>query len=378
MRPIWNKFALAIALTGTLTGCHSNENDKEDSEVKAIYDTSGRPLDINFTNVNSESVDWGAASEKQYNSIGNLALNGSRSGCTATFLDVKGASEAPAYFITNGHCFPGISPKDFFLKKSLPNYKIRLNRFKGQSNDLELTIKLVNYATVTGTDVMIVEANTMSGTDANGEAVANQPVTFGALKALGYNPIAFANSAPAKDLAVELLQIPVGKGSTARLNEIYLRKATCKLGQVGLRIEEENGFGENRYKDPVARHFCSALGGSSGSPMLVGGASPSIIALHFTSSFMPGLIKAHAQRIESGIDGLILEQNPEGCLEEGQGLSCKWIKVNKCVSNVPCEIYSSGKYTLPTVNYAASIEGAKSCFANGIFDINATGCSLQQ
>lgn len=287
----------------------------------AIFDRSGNRLPDN--DVNSSQVNWellSANKGRKYNGVGRLEhrFNGF---CTAFFIDTNGDKKAPAYALTNGHCYDGInfpSPQEILINQP-SNLVFKLNYFKDERvRARPVPVRRVVYATMKGTDITILELGT----------------TYKQLVKEGFTPLKIAEVSPPVGEPVEVVGIPMRGVEPARS---FLHRAVCQIGEsVNVR--------EDVYQwEQSIRNRCSVVGGMSGSP-IVSLKSNQVVAIANT-----------------GVDDEAMKQ-PE------------------CSINRPCEVSSDGRVTtFPKENYAQRVSDIPSCFdRKGIFNLNLLSCRLEK
>lgn len=287
----------------------------------AIFDRSGNRLPDN--DVNSSQVNWellSANKGRKYNGVGRLEhrFNGF---CTAFFIDTNGDKKAPAYALTNGHCYDGInfpSPQEILINQP-SNLVFKLNYFKDERvRARPVPVRRVVYATMKGTDITILELGT----------------TYKQLVKEGFTPLKIAEVSPPVGEPVEVVGIPMRGVEPARS---FLHRAVCQIGEsVNVR--------EDVYQwEQSIRNRCSVVGGMSGSP-IVSLKSNQVVAIANT-----------------GVDDEAMKQ-PE------------------CSINRPCEVSRDGRVTtFPKENYAQRVSDIPSCFdRKGIFNLNLLSCRLEK
>src|SRR5919202_1901929 len=287
----------------------------------AIYDKNGNK--IPDAEVNSSEVNWELLSAEQgrtYNGVVSLENEG-KGFCTAFFLNTDGDGNAPAYAITNGHCydiplFP--AAKEIIVNRS-SSMVLKLNYFRNEETRVRpVFVQRVVYATIKNTDIAILELDT----------------TFKQLLREGFIPLNMDSVLPTVGEPVKVIGIPV---SGVKPSVSFLHKAACEVGET-VRIREDV------YQlDTSIRHHCSVVGGMSGSPM-ISLKSDRVVAI-----------------VNTGVNDEALTQ-PE------------------CSLNRPCEVSSDGKVaTFPKENYAQRVNTILSCFdKKGIFNLNLPSCTLEK
>jgi hypothetical protein len=287
----------------------------------AIYDKSGNK--IPDAEVNSSEVNWQLLSAEQgrtYNGVGSLENEGNGF-CTAFFLNTGGGSNAPAYAITNGHCYdiPLFPAAQEIIVNRSSKMVLKLNYFVNEKTRVRpVSVRRVVYATLKNTDIAILELDT----------------TFKQLLREGFTPLNMDSVPPAIGEPVQVIGIPVS-GLNPSLS--FLHKVVCEVGEtVSIR--------EDIYElDRSIRHHCSVVGGMSGSPM-ISLKSNQVVAI-----------------VNTAVNDEALTQ-PE------------------CSLNRPCEVSNDGKVaTFPKENYAQRVNNVLSCFdQKGIFNLNLSSCNLEK
>jgi hypothetical protein len=236
-----------------------------------------------------------------------------RSTCTATFVDVGGGPDAPAYVLTNGHCAQEWDGNAVFTGQPADTMRMVFNFFQDTPNGtVEVPGRQVVYSTMKGRDLSIIEL----------------AATVGELRAQGITPLKPAAAAPDAPFAARVVGAPV----TAVPAEIaYLRQEDCTVSGAADLFEFIWHF------DDALRNSCQDIyGGSSGSPLFALGADD-IVALINTTN----------------IGG-----------------------VTPCAAGVPCEATPDGTRLVPNTSYAIPLAELVSCFTGGRFDLALPGCPL--
>lgn len=287
----------------------------------AIFDQNGNELPdgaVNSANVNWEllSVEKG----RKYNGVGLLETK-AEGFCTAFFLDTNGDDKAPAYAVTNGHCYDGSSfpnPGEILINRP-SNVVFKLNYFKDEKTRVRpIRVRRVAYATMKGTDITVLELTT----------------PFQQLVKEGFTPLKIDEVPAPVGEPVEVIGIPMRGVQASRS---FLHRAACEIGQSA-------NVREDIYQwDKSIRNRCSVVGGMSGSP-IVSLKSNRVVAIANT-----------------GVDDAAMKQ-PE------------------CSMNRPCEVLGDGKVaTFPQENYAQRVNDIPSCFdRKGIFNLNLPSCRLEK
>ena len=286
-----------------------------------IFDRNGNKLPD--AEVNSSKVNWELLSiekGRKYNGVGLLAqsLFGL---CTAFFVDTQGSEQAPAYAVTNGHCYDGStfpSPQEILINQP-STLVFQLNYFKdGIKRVRSVRVQRIAYATMKGTDITVLQLDT----------------SFKQLVKEGFTPLKIEQVPAPVGEPVEIIGIPLSGMEPSRS---FLHRAVCEVGQsVNVR--------EDVYQwEKSIRNRCSLVGGMSGSPVV---------------SLQSNRVVAIAN---TGVDDKALSQ-PE------------------CSLNRPCEISRDGRVTTwAQENYAQRVSDIPSCFdRRGIFNLNLPSCHLEK
>lgn len=287
----------------------------------AVYDRNGNKLPD--AKRNSLEVNWEllySEQGKKYNGVGIIGYE-SDGFCTAFFLNTGGNDNAPAYAITNGHCYDGMgfpNAQEIIINKP-SSLVFKLNYFENTKNSVRpVRVRQVVYATMKGTDLAILELDS----------------TFKQLVKEGFTPLMIDDIPPSEGEHIKVIGIPMSQILPTRR---FLHRAVCQVGKsVNLR--------EDVYQwEEVIRHRCSALGGMSGSP-IISLKTNRVVGIHNTSVTDRALIR------------------PE------------------CAEDRPCEIGSDGKVaTFSQENYAQRVSDIPSCFdGKGIFNLNLAFCKLEK
>jgi hypothetical protein len=287
----------------------------------AIFDRNGNRLPD--TEVNSSKVNWELLSVgkgRKYNGVG-LLMRGVDGFCTAFFLDTNGNEQAPAYAVTNGHCYDGsVFPNAQEILTNQPsNIVFKLNYFKDAKTRVrQVHVRRVAYATMKGTDITILELAT----------------PFKQLLKEGFTPLKIDEVPARAGEPVEVIGIPM---SGVETSQSFLHRSTCEVGP-SVNVREDIYHWEKSI-----RNRCSVVGGMSGSPV-VSLKSNRVVAIANT-----------------GVDDEAMAQ-PE------------------CSMNRPCEVFSNGKVaTFIKENYAQRVSDIPSCFdRRGMFNLNLSSCRLDK
>jgi len=289
----------------------------------AVYDRNGNKLPD--AKRNSIEVNWEllyAEQGKKYNGVGIIGY-GADGFCTAFLLntDGNGNDNAPAYAVTNGHCYDGISfpiAQEIIINKP-SNLVLKLNYFENAKNSIRpVVVRQVVYATMKSTDLAILELDS----------------TLKQLVKEGFTPLKIDDIPPSTGEPIEIIGIPMTQILPARR---FLHRVACQVGEsVNLR--------EDVYQwEKAIRHRCSALGGMSGSPV-ISLKNNRVVGIHNTSVTDRALTRS------------------------------------ECAEDRPCEVGSDGKVaTFPQENYAQKVSNIPSCFdRKGIFNLNLPFCKLEK
>ncbi len=315
MRTTWAQYTLLASL-GVGLALVSN------LAQAAIYDRNGKKLPD--TEVNSSEVNWElltAEQDRNYNGIGMLEQEGDRGFCTAFFVNTGGDDKAPAYAITNGHCYdiPQFPKAKEIIINRPSSMVLKLNYFVNEEARFRpVGVRRIAYATMKGTDIAILELDT----------------TFKQLVNEGFTPLKIDNVPAKVGEPVKVIGVP---GFGMEPSRTYLHRANCE-------VRESVTIQEAIYQwDKSIRHRCSTIGGMSGSPM-VSLKSNRVVAI-----------------VNTGVNDEALPQ-PE----------CSW--------NRPCEISNDGRVaTFPDENYAQRVNTIPFCFdSKGMFNLNLPSCGLEK
>ena len=285
--------------------------------LSAIFDEHGYKLPD--TEVNIPEVAWAvldAESHKFYSGVGRYG------NCTGTLLDTTDDSSAPAYVLTNGHCVTSgsMAPSGYLSDApESPSRKMHFNYYKGftPATLITVSVKKISFASMDKTDAALVELN----------------ASLGELKDRGICPFRLGEAKPVSGQKIQVVGVPL----TGMLPENQgLRLSICTAGgTVALRE------GEYTFPDSF-RHQCSAVGGSSGSPV-----------------FEPR---------DFSIVGLVNTSINDSAAAEAS-----------CSLNKPCEVSESGEIITNTKdNYAQKIDYLVGCFDRfGFFDLRLSTCGIK-
>lgn len=288
----------------------------------AIFDPNGNKLPD--AEVNSAQVSWKllkGEESKKYNGVGLLEFASNWS-CTAFFIKTGNNPQAPAYAVTNGHCYDGsnglLGANEIIVNRP-SRLVFKLNYFANETDRVRsIGVRRVAYATMKNTDLAILELDT----------------TFDRLVKEGFTPLTIDKNPVRVGEPVEVIGIPMDRVDPAKT---YLHKAVCAIGQsANVREDVYN------WKDSV-RNRCSVVGGMSGSPM-ISVKSNRVVAI-----------------VNTGVNDEALPQ-PE------------------CSLNRPCEVSKDGNIaTLTNENYAQKASKIPYCFnRRGIFNLKLRSCGLEK
>lgn len=240
--------------------------------------------------------------------------------CTAFLVDTGGSPDAPAYMVSNGHCFDLDANAVIVDRAPAPTVRVTFHYFQDtQDRQLVMPVRRIAYSTMKRMDLSILELDT----------------TLGALAAKGVLPIVIAARPPEPGTIVESIGAPV---DGVPLDEAFLRRSECALAPPVDLVEFTWRF------DRESPNVCSDItGGSSGSPVFD---------------------KASGQVVG------VMNTTTAGALHDSGDFLC--------YSGQPCEIVPGGgfRYRRET-NYAVPVDGIPACFSpEGLFDLARAGCSL--
>jgi len=309
----WIQKTLAISLGLALTSNFSQA---------AIYDQDGNK--IPDAEVNSSKVNWQllkAQENKKYNGVGMLE-SGDGAFCTAFFIHTTGHPNAPAYALTNGHCYDaslGFPGKNEIVVNHPSDMVFHLNYFVDAKNHVRsVPVRRVVYATMKSNDIAILELET----------------TFKQLVNEGFTPLTVAKEPGQIGEPVEVIGVPI---SDVQPSLRFLHRSVCQIGQLA-------NLREDVYQwEQSIRNRCSVVGGMSGSPM-ISLKSNQVVAI-----------------VNTGVNDDALAQPV-------------------CSLNRPCEVAADGKITtLENENYAQLVSKIPLCFnPNGTFNLSSPSCQLEK
>ncbi len=288
---------------------------------EVVFDHDGNKLPD--SEVNSGQVNWELlriSSSKAFNGVGLVDM-GRGGGCTGTFLDTGALANAPAYVLSNGHCVGPklMGPGDILVDQpASPGMNFRFNYFVDAGKNVRMVpIRRVVYATMHHTDIAIFELD----------------ATYAQLVSEGFVPHVIAAADPVAGTQVEMVGVPQ---NGVRRATRFVRRSTCRVG-------DRTNLKEGDYTFSGAfRHWCSSVGGSSGSPVIAR-QSGEIVAINNT-----------------GVDDSALAA-PE------------------CSIDRPCEVAPDGSVTTDVkTNYAQKTSNIPTCVdRSGIFGVKVPGCRLE-
>ena len=328
-------------LVWALSNCSSGSSS---SNLQVIYDRKGEKLPDQ--DARSDQVDWTILSQNSpegviANSVGLLRISSGFGNCTAFLLkSTPQKVGVPSYAVTSGHCLKGPSGEFLEPDRVFTNYPLAgelvFNFFKDApfSTYKVVTVKGVQYSTMKSIDLGLLELSETSS----------------ALSEQGFLGLSLAsNLQKVPDVSdstehVILIGIPFGGLSE---NDIFLRYSNCSAGNnVPLLREGTYSFTQ------TIQHQCSALEGSSGSPLL----------LMRDHNLLPEVLAIHTTSVKDNTSGL-----PD------------------CDLNRPCEVYPDGAggwldpVSKVAENYAQSLASLAGCFTeDGFFDLYLASCKLEK
>ncbi len=248
---------------------------------------------------------------KQFAAVGRL--HGAMS-CTAVLWSPSAQSSGLAMVLTNGHCVQSFADRatsyeTWLLRPAPADWTVTFNIFADtQTAQKSYRIKSILYSTMNALDLAILQLD----------------VSLTQLKEQGLQPIPHAAKSPIAGSDIRVLGLPE-QGFAPR--EQFLREARC--------AEETRVSVVEWYWHwfDLHRNSCADIGeGSSGSAVL--NAEGQIYALLNTTS--------------------------QGGISES------------CNRGSPCELHTSGAFTLANKNYAANVVDLPACFdENGSFQFKA-------
>jgi hypothetical protein len=234
--------------------------------------------------------------------------------CSSAAIDVGGPEDAPAYLLTAGHC-TGFGQILHPHVIDYPDPSLGTVHF-AQFTDTELTPIDV--------EILDREYATLLGADLG---VYRLDATVAELRARGIEPIALADTVPAPGEAIAMAGFP---GTTDEDPRRVLHLSHCEQGDT-TRLAE----GDIVFIDFLQNDCQSIRGGSSGGPVF-------------------------------DDDGRIFAVTSTGTFDAE----------SPCQINHPCEVEGDPLVTDEGAIYGAPIGGLAQCFVDGVFDIEAAGCTL--
>lgn len=248
-----------------------------------------------------------------WNGVGKLFKDGYPL-CTASLIDTRddeNNASGPAYVLTAGHCISYL-PRPV---RALPfEASVTFNFFNDTPEEYKnYTIHTVNWASMTGTDIAILELNSSLAT----------------LLKDGITPLKLTRdeiTAPSDALIV---------GAPSKLPESGLRLAACLQQPTEAALVED----WKTFADTLKNRCKDIRSGSSGSPVL-DRVTGNIVGVLFTSTF------------GSGPDEL-------------------------CFESTPCEVKNGQPDLAPETHYSHAIDYLPDCFANGTFSTTSSSCTLE-
>lgn len=248
-----------------------------------------------------------------WNGVGKIFKDGYPL-CTASLIDTRddeNNASGPAYVLTAGHCISYL-PRPV---RALPfAASITFNFFNDTPKEYKnYKIRTVNWASMTGTDIAVLELTSSLATLLN-DGITPLKLTRDAF------------TAPGDVLIV---------GAPSKLPESGLRLAACLQQPTEAALVED----WKTFADTLKNRCKDIRSGSSGSPVL-DRVTGSIVGVLFTSTF------------GSGPDEL-------------------------CFESTPCEVKNGQPDWAPETHYSHAIDYLPDCFAKGIFSTTSSSCTLE-
>ncbi|GAA1935812.1 hypothetical protein GCM10009775_29610 [Microbacterium aoyamense] len=248
--------------------------------------------------------------------FGGVAVVDLASRCTATLIET-GADTAPAYVLTNGHCV-GLdgapANKTIVDEEAFGEATFFQTADTADDDRLRVAASRIEYATMRGTDVAIVQLD----------------ATLGELRSAGAVPLEIAADPPAEGEVVVNVAAPT---QGLEDDDWVLRRGDCAVGATKDVIEF------SWLWLAAQRNDCpGVLGGSSGSPLIADGEVVSIV--NTTNTGVP---------VERG---------------------------DTCYLGKPCEVDGAAAVFVPETSYGVRVAGIGSCFPGGVFALGGA-CPLE-
>lgn len=246
-----------------------------------------------------------------YRSIGKLSGNMT---CTLSFVQFSDNLNAPATFLSNGHCsqnaFSSSASNDVTVGKAV-NYTAKFNYFQDSieaGETISVGINKVLYSTMKGVDISVLSSDQ----------------TVAQLIAQGLTPYRISQDSLPSETAITVAGVPIDVGA--------LQLSHCESGDTFNVIEgywHWYNFNENN---------CQGISsGSSGSPVFD------------NNQNMVGLINTTTNTAVG----------------------------KTCYSGNPCAVDGEGAHVKKNKNYVVPIQDLKQCFnSSGTFALNSPGCPL--
>lgn len=232
-------------------------------------------------------------------------LTGQGSDCTAFLVDT-GADEAPAFALTNGHCV-GLFDNRSVIVDGPGGGTVAFNRFV-DTDDVEVGIASVRWATMRGVDLAVLQLDTTLG-DLRDQEVAAYVLRPFAPEATG----------------IRIVGVPV---TGVDPDEYYVRASDCAAGHTTRLLEF------TWLWDAAQANDCDAIvGGNSGSPVFDPDGDVVGIVNTTTVAASPG---------------------------------------GECYLGHPCEVTAAGAAMATATSYAMPVDGVAACFtAGGTFELGS-------
>jgi hypothetical protein len=255
---------------------------------------------------------------QQFASVGRVQAGFT---CTGTWIEPASgaAADAPAYFLTAGHCV-GLDPWAIVIDRGVP-YTVTFNYF-ADTREALIGVRAVKVAW-----------STMRGTDL---AVLELAATNGELRGRGLTPHRLAAVGPGPGAALHWVGAPT---SFIPTGQAFLRRGTCSnLGTTDAIEARWHWFDEIRNDCP------DTYASGSGSP-LFDSASGAVVGVIGTTTMLS---------VEGGID-------------------------YDCFQNRPCAVTVDGPVVERDTSYASPVAPMLGCFdSTGRFDLALDGCALDR
>ncbi len=234
---------------------------------------------------NSDAIDWRMVSIQEAKARGIGSFESENVTCSATLIDAGGGDDAQAYLLTAAHCYSKadgsiLLPKEIITEVSASEYAFYPNNFHDASEPFSdaISAQSVRYATMKGTDVMIVALNS----------------TVGLLKKRGLQAFKIAGREARLGEPLTIYGVP-----TNGIDEAHngLHEMHCKVNAKRFQKSRLGNSGSPKtytLREAIVE-TCSSTGGVSGGPVL--SADNEILAVVSSSKRL-----AEASRLTLGSD----------------------------------------------------------------------------